>query len=42
MVEARLAAGEIDAGTYASEKRVILERIQDATLRISEELDDLQ
>ncbi len=42
VVEARLDAGEIDADTYASEMHALLERIQEATLRIGEELDDLQ
>jgi hypothetical protein len=42
VVEARLDAGEIDTDTYASEMRTLLERIQEAILRIGEELDDLQ
>jgi hypothetical protein len=42
LVEARLDAGEVDVQTYVGEMRALLERIQDATSRISEELGDLQ
>ncbi|MCA1687025.1 MAG: hypothetical protein LC714_00120 [Actinobacteria bacterium] len=42
VVEARLDAGEVDEQTYVGEMRALLERMQDATHRISEELDDLQ
>ncbi len=41
VVEARLDAGEVDKQTYVGEMRALLERIQDATSRISEELDSL-
>ena len=42
MVDAQLAAGAVDAETFIEQMRALLERIQEATLRISEELDDLQ
>ena len=41
VVDTRPAAGEVDAETYIKQRRAALERIQEATLRISEELDDL-
>jgi hypothetical protein len=42
VVEARLDAGEIDEQTYVEQMRALLDRIQDATRRIGEELDGLQ
>jgi hypothetical protein len=42
LVEARLDAGEVDAEAYVGEMRALLERIQDAISRISEDLDGLQ
>lgn len=42
VVEARLDAGEVDEHTYVEQMRALLERIQDATRRIGEELDVLQ
>ena len=42
VVEARLDAGEVDEQNYVEQMRALLERIQDATRRIGEELDGLQ
>ena len=42
VVEARLDAGEVDEQTYVEQMRALLGRIQDATHRIGEQLDDLQ
>jgi len=42
VVEARLDAGEVDEQTYVEQMRALLDRIQDATRRIGEELDGLQ
>jgi methyl-accepting chemotaxis protein len=42
VVEARLDAGEVDEQTYVEQMRALLDRIQSATRRIGEQLDDLQ
>jgi hypothetical protein len=42
VVEARLDAGEVDEQTYVEQMRALLERIQDATRHIGEQLDGLQ
>ena len=42
VVEARLDAGEVDEQTYVEQMRALLDRIQDATGRIGEQLDGLQ
>jgi methyl-accepting chemotaxis protein len=41
VVEARLDAGEVDEQTYVQQMRALLDRIQDATRRIGEQLDGL-
>jgi hypothetical protein len=42
VIEARLDAGELDEQTYVEQMRALLGRIQSATDRIGEELDNLQ